>query len=244
MIWWKLCVQVSSDPRAPGGQREKLLAGVLFISFSHGGIIGQIRPLVLSNKFSGVVSFTHLQNKNFLQSGEGNLSVLLQADQQKKVSKERLTLWGTYRRTEGGWWWNNICYTEADACCSGANGQDSGCRASSVFWDLLSHRVFTRKYLPGCSLCTQVAWINEPLLRQCTCNLSLLWWRTEPFHICTGSVCSKHVVGMPSIAGEMQLEWRGQDSCRSCWQSCTSVLWMLNLSLNICLSCCAECWEE
>jgi hypothetical protein len=60
--------------------------------------------------------------------------------------------------------------------------------------------------LQGCSLCTQVAWINEPLLRQCMCNLSLLWWRTEPFHICTGSVCSKHVVGMPSIAGEMQLE--------------------------------------
>jgi hypothetical protein len=62
--------------------------------------------------------------------------------------------------------------------------------------------------------------------------------------LCTGSVCSKHVVGMTSIAGEMQLEWKGQDSCRSCWQSCTSVLWMLNLSLNICLSCCAECREE
>ncbi len=85
-------MQVSSDPRAPGGQREKLLAGVLFMSFPLGGIIGQIRPLVLSNKFSGVVSFTRLQNKNFLQSGEGNVSVLLQADQQKKVSKERLTL--------------------------------------------------------------------------------------------------------------------------------------------------------
>jgi hypothetical protein len=70
------------------------------------------------------------------------------------------------------------------------------------------------------------------------CNLSLLWMEDgafPPMHwICMQQACCRR----SSIAGEMELEWKGAN-CRRCRQHFCSVKAKLVLEL----SCCADFWR-